>query len=96
MLFWHQETKNVKPELRQKVLAAEMGLVVLFENIIKLGQKDRVFASQVDSRLAAHNIIVFADMWAFRRWDIGKRYISEVFINQQVDFIMRSLLPREG
>jgi TetR/AcrR family transcriptional regulator, cholesterol catabolism regulator len=96
VLFWHQETKNVKPELRQKLMAAEMGLVVLFENIIKLGQKDRVFDSQVDSRLAARNIIVLADMGAFRRWGIGKHYISEVFINKQVDFIMRSLLPREN
>ncbi len=92
VLFWHQETKNVKPEFRKKLMDAELGLIGQFENIIKLGQKNRVFNSTVDPRLAAHNIIVLADMWAFRRWDIGKRFISDVFLSKQVDFIMRSLM----
>ena len=87
VLFWHQETKSVQPELRKKLLDNELVLIGLLGDIIERGQKTGVFNSAVDPRLAAHNIIVMGD----RRWDLGKRYTSDQFVKRQVEFILRSL-----
>jgi AcrR family transcriptional regulator len=94
-LFWYQETKNINAEARKKLLDNERKQTTLFENIIDIGKERGVFSSSVDSRLAAHNIIMLADMWALRGWDIGKQYTPESFIDKQVDFIMRSLYDEE-
>ncbi len=90
ILFWHQETKNMKPELRNKLLDNELVLMSLFERIVERGSMAGVFRA-VDTRLVAHNIIVLGDMWAFRRWDLSRRYTSEQYIKRQVDFIISSL-----
>jgi TetR/AcrR family transcriptional regulator, cholesterol catabolism regulator len=96
VLFWHQETRNLIPELRKRLLDNELVLISLFEHIIERGRKNGVFGRVVDAKLAAHNIIVLADMWAFRRWDLGKHYASKQFIDKQVDFILRSLEDGSG
>jgi TetR/AcrR family transcriptional regulator, cholesterol catabolism regulator len=90
VLFWHQETKNIKPELRNKLLDNELVLMSLFERIIERGREAGVFRT-VDTRLVAHNIIVLGDMWAFRRWDLSRRFTSDEFIKRQADFILHSL-----
>ena len=90
VLFWHQETKNLKPELRNKLLDNELVLMSLFERIIERGSVAGVFRA-VDTKLMAHNVIVLGDMWAFRRWDLSRHFTSDEFIKRQVDFILHSL-----
>ena len=91
VLFWHQETKNVRQEVRKRLLDNERVLMGLFENMIEIGKQRGVFNPTVDSRLAAHNILAMTDMWAFRRWDIGRQYSLDSFIDKEIDFIMRGL-----
>lgn len=67
-----------------------MVLLSMFEGIIERGRKRGVFKTS-DSRLAAHNIIVLCDMWAFRRWDLGRRYVSDQYIKKQIAFILHGL-----
>ena len=90
VLFWHQETRNLKPELRKVLLENELVLIGLFERIIGRGIEAGVFRD-VDERILAHDIIVLGDMWAFRRWDLGKNYAPAMFIEKQTNLILFSL-----
>jgi TetR/AcrR family transcriptional regulator, cholesterol catabolism regulator len=94
VLFWHQETRNLKPELRKVLLDNELVLIGLFERIIERGIQAGVFR-QADKRLVSHDIIVMGDMWAFRRWDLGREYTSDQFIDKQTDLILHSLCVGE-
>ena len=90
VLFWHQETRNLSHELRKRLLDNEFVLADAFEKIIKRGQQAGVFKVK-DSWLAAHNVIIMCDMWAFRRWALGRRMTAEQFKNEQIDFIFAGL-----
>lgn len=90
VLFWHQETRNLSHELRKRLLDNEYVLAGGFERIIKRGQQAGVFKVR-DSWLAAHNVIVMCDMWAFRRWALERRMTAGQFKNEQIDFIFAGL-----
>lgn len=90
VLFWHQETRNLSHELRKRLLDNEFVLADAFENIIKRGQQAGVFKVK-NSWLAAHNVIIMCDMWAFRRWALGHRMTAEQFKHEQIDFIFEGL-----
>jgi len=93
VLFWHQETRNLPPGQRDRLLENEMVLASLFEKLVERGRKAGIFTIG-DPALAAHSIIVLGDMWAFRRWWLGRRYSSGQYIEKQVEFILRGL--RDG
>ncbi len=88
--FWHQETRNLSHELRKRLLDNEFVLADVFEKIIKRGQQAGIFKVK-NSWLAAHNVIIMCDMWAFRRWALGHRMTAEQFKNEQIDFIFDGL-----
>jgi AcrR family transcriptional regulator len=90
VLFWHQETRNLIPELRKRLIDNELVLLSIFERIIARGCETGVFSVQ-DTRLAAHNTIIMCDMWAFRRWDLGRRLTADEFKRRQIDFILMGL-----
>lgn len=90
VLFWHQETRNLSHELRKRLLDNEFVLADVFEKIIKRGQQAGIFKVK-NSWLAAHNVIIMCDMWAFRRWALGHRMTAEQFKNEQIDFIFDGL-----
>lgn len=90
VLFWHQETRNLSHELRKRLLDNEFVLADAFEDIIKRGQETGVFKVK-NSWLAAHNVIIMCDMWAFRRWALGHRMSAEQFKHEQIDFIFEGL-----
>jgi len=90
VLFWHQETRNLPEGERKRLLENELALASMFEKLVELGCKEGVFKTD-DAALAAHNIIVLGDMWAFRRWWLGRRYTSEQYIQKQIEFILHGL-----
>ncbi len=90
VLFWHQETRNLSHELRKRLLDNEFVLADVFEKIINRGKEAGVFKVR-NSWLAAHNVIIMCDMWAFRRWALGHRMTAEQFKNEQIDFIFEGL-----
>jgi hypothetical protein len=75
------------------VLENEMRITGLFFNVFA----DMIHAGQLspmDDRaldLAAHNISVLGQMWAFRRWMLSRWYTIDEYIEIQTDFIMRRL-----
>jgi len=90
VLFWHQETRNLPEGERKRLLENEMALATMLEKLVERGCKEGVFKTE-DTALAAHNIIVLGDMWAFRRWWLGRRYTSEQYIQKQIEFILHGL-----
>jgi len=90
ILFWHQETRNLSVELRNRLLDNECVLLSIFEKILKRGCEQGVFKVN-NIRLAAHNIIVMADMWAFRRWDLKHHITAEQYRKEQTNFILHGL-----
>ena len=90
VLFWHQETRNLPPDQRKRLMENDMVLASLFERLIELGREKGIYKIE-DAALAAHSIIVLGDMWAFRRWWLGRRYTSEQFIAKQTEFILHGL-----
>jgi AcrR family transcriptional regulator len=90
VLFWHQETRNLPPDQRKRLMDNEMVLASLFEKLIERGRQKGIYQIE-DPALAAHNIIVLGDMWAFRRWWLGPRYTSEQYFQTQIEFILHGL-----
>ncbi len=90
VLFWHQETRNLPPDQRKRLMDNDMVLASLFEKLIELGRQKGIYKIE-DAALAAHSIIVLSDMWAFRRWWLGRRYTAEQYIDRQTEFILHGL-----
>jgi len=90
VLFWHQETRNLPPDQRKRLMENDMVLAALFEKLIELGRRQGIYKIE-DAALAAHSIIVLSDMWAFRRWWLGRRYTAEQYIGMQTEFILHGL-----
>ena len=90
ILFWHQETRNLSAELRNRLLDNECVLLSIYEKILKKGCDKGVFKVS-NIRLAAHNIIVMADMWSFRRWDLKHFITAEKYRKTQTEFILHGI-----
>ncbi|MBN1689517.1 MAG: TetR/AcrR family transcriptional regulator [Dehalococcoidia bacterium] len=90
VLFWHQETRNLATDQRKRLMENDIVLASLFEKLIELGRHQGIYKIK-DAALAAHSIIVLGDMWAFRRWWLGRRYTSDQYIDEQTKFILHGL-----
>jgi TetR/AcrR family transcriptional regulator, cholesterol catabolism regulator len=90
VLFWHQETRNLPPDQRKRLMDNEMVLASLFEKLIERGRQEGIYKIE-DAALSAHNVIVLGDMWAFRRWWLSPRYTSDQYIQKQIEFILYGL-----
>ena len=87
-VFWYQESKNLKPEELNKLLEYEGENINLLKRILQWGCEKGDFNID-DINLAAHNIMVLCDMWAFRRWALRKDYSLEQFKQEQKKVIFR-------
>jgi AcrR family transcriptional regulator len=89
----YQEMHSLPSNWRKKVLENEMRITGLFSKVLA----DMIHAGRLpalDDRaldLAAHNISVLGQMWAFRRWMLGRWYTIEEYIRIQTRFILRRL-----
>jgi len=86
-LFWYQETRNLLPAQRKKLLAYEYLFAETFNKILVAGCKSGHFRDH-DTLLMSHNIIVLGDMWAFRRWFLHKHYTLAQYTREQIELIL--------
>jgi len=89
-VFWYQESGNMLPDQRRRLIEVEDKLAAMYSKILTAGCKSGDFKVK-DPLLAAHDIIVLADMWAFRRWFIGKHCTLDEFISHQTDLILSGI-----
>lgn len=90
MLFWYQESKNLKGEARSLLFSAEKEIIAIFEKILEEGNNSGEFTVS-DIYLIANNIIVICDMWAFKRYLLRKIYSFEEFVTVQTDYIIHQI-----
>lgn len=89
-VFIYQETKNLESSSRQSCLDMEMRCVAAIEALLTRGRTAGEFSIR-DVTAMAHNIMVTAEMWAFRRWSLRKRYTLEEYIREQTELILRAI-----
>ncbi|MBE3597045.1 MAG: TetR/AcrR family transcriptional regulator [Hydrogenibacillus sp.] len=92
VLLIYQETKSLLPEAMRDVLAKEEEIVAYFARLLEDGRARGFFRiAEEDIDLMAENIVVLAEMWAFRRWALRKKYTIEQFIDRQTRLLLGEL-----
>jgi AcrR family transcriptional regulator len=86
-IFWYQESRNLSPEHFQALKLQEEYTIGIFHSLIERGIRAGRFKVK-DPAMAANNIVVLCDMWAFRRWLLKEHYTLEQYIREQTDLIL--------
>jgi len=89
-VFWYQESGNMLPDQRRRLIEVEDKLAAMYSKILQAGCRSGDFQVK-DILLTAHDIIVLGDMWAFRRWFIGRHCTLDEFIRHQTDLILSGI-----
>ncbi len=89
-VFWYQESGNMLPDQRRRLIEVEDELAEMYSKILKAGCRSGDFQVK-DILLTAHDIIVLGDMWAFRRWFAGRHCTLDEFIQRQTDLILSGI-----
>lgn len=92
VLFLYQETKSLSYNARKYIFKSEEEMTSIFEEIILQGIEDGTFCiSKKDVNFIANEIMVTAQMWAFRRWILQKNYTLERFIELKSSLVVKGL-----
>jgi len=91
VLFAYLETKTLPAEYRNASLDSELDVVSSFEELLVRGCKEGEF-DVADPHLVALNIATICEMWAVRRWFIGKDMCLQDYISSQTEYILRSIV----
>lgn len=95
VVFMYQETKNLQPNARKRILELEGRLSYTFERILDRGCASGEFKIS-NPPIIAQNIVILGDMWAFRRWLLGKHHVLEEYIKEQTSFILEGICEGKG
>jgi len=86
-VFWYQEASNLTPDQFKALKSQEEYTIQSFRIILERGIKAGKFKVK-NPAMAANNIVVLCDMWAFRRWLLKEHYTLEQYTREQTDLIM--------
>ena len=98
VLLMYQATHFLPVKWQKKVLEAELRITDIFIKAIH-ELKDRGALPELDEatiNLMGHNISVLGHTWTFRRWYFAKNFSVDQYIEQQTNFIMRSLAEKSS
>lgn len=92
VLLIYQETKSLPEDMLRYVLRKEEEITAIFADILKKAGQDRTIAiDETNVRLMAHNIVIFGQMWAFRRWALSHHYTLTEYAEKQASMLLREL-----
>ncbi|KMY42934.1 TetR family transcriptional regulator [Bacillus sp. FJAT-27916] len=92
VLVMYQEAKSLNKTALPYVLNKEIEMARMFEKLIVACLENEEIELRADQTyLLAHNIIVHGQMWAFRRWAIGKNFTIEDYIDSQTDLLLKGI-----
>ncbi len=94
IVFWHQESKNLKPEKLGRLLSQEIQLADMLKSILTWGIRSGDFKIK-DLDVQAHSIIVLCDTWCLRRWYYRQRYSLKEYTELVTDIILKGVSARE-
>jgi AcrR family transcriptional regulator len=87
-LFIYQEAHILTKPFIEEIMRVERNTISLFEQILKEGQKSRVFR-KMNARIAANMIILLNHGWALKRWDLKGSKDSRIHFT--IDFVLKSI-----
>lgn len=88
----YQETKTLPRESRKYVLTKELEMVALFEEILKrCVESGEISLTDEEAYLAANQLIVQGQSWAFRKWALQKRFTIEDYIQSQTKMFIKGI-----
>ncbi|MEK3764584.1 MULTISPECIES: TetR/AcrR family transcriptional regulator [unclassified Solibacillus] len=92
----YQETKSLPKEAMHYILDKEIEMVAIFERILKdCVDSGNLSLSNDAIYLAAHQIVVQGQSWAFRKWALQKRYTIEEYIELQTKMFLQGIMQFE-
>ncbi|MBD8037707.1 TetR/AcrR family transcriptional regulator [Solibacillus sp. A46] len=92
----YQETKSLPKEAMHYILDKEIEMVAIFERILKdCVDSGNLSLSNDAIYLAAHQIVVQGQSWAFRKWALQKRYTIEEYIELQTTMFLQGIMQFE-
>ena len=92
----YQETKSLPKEAMHYILDKELEMVAIFERILKdCVDSGNLSLSNDAIYLAAHQIVVQGQSWAFRKWALQKRYTIEEYIKLQTTMFLQGIMQFE-
>ena len=90
-LFTYQETKNLDPKARRRVLESAARDVAACEGLLRRGVEVGEFDIG-NITLTAHDIVVSGHMWAVRRWFLRSQCTLEDYIREKTESILKAVL----
>ena len=94
-LLVYQESKSMVKSARRRIMSLELGIVEIFKEILAEGMKQGVF-HQGDPDLLSYNIMMLSHIWVLKGWHFHKRMDMKKFIDQQKEFLLRSICVDGG
>ena len=93
MLLLYQETKSLSKKSRKYIFGAENELTSIFEDILKQCIKEKsISINNRKVKLAANNIMVIGQRWAFRRWSLHDNYSINSYIKAETELILKGIV----
>ena len=88
----YQETKSLPTEAKQYVMNKEFEMVSFFERMLESClERDEIAIHRGQIYLAANQIVVIGQSWAFRKWALQHQFTIEEFIDSQLQLFMNGL-----
>lgn len=93
VLIMYQETASLEKAARRSFLQREQRLSNHLEKQIKNGVDAGIFNISKDAvPLLAEDILVQAQMWAFRRWSLSTKYTIDTYITTRIKLLQDILI----
>ena len=88
----YQETKSFPREAIDYVIEKEIEMVGFFVKLIEqCVERGELNLPREQIYLAANEILVVSQSWAFRKWVLKRHYTLEQFIEKQTELFMHGL-----
>jgi len=92
VLIMYRESASMKKESLRSFLMREQRLCLHLEQIMIRGIDEGVFTIKKSAvPLLAEDILVQAQMWAFRRWSLHEKYTIHEYVNERVYLLMKQV-----
>jgi AcrR family transcriptional regulator len=89
----YQETKSLPNDAKHYILVKELEMVAIFERMLSESvQSGAIHVPNDAIYLAANQIVIQGQSWAFRRWALKKHYTIEQYIELQTTLLLQGML----
>lgn len=88
----YQETKSLPKPKMQYILSKELEMVSIFEELLKNCRTEYSLELTDDEiYIAAHQIVVQGQSWAFRKWALSKRFTIGQYIDTETKLLLKGI-----